>query len=117
MLHWLFHIYKNKSLSTGRGQNVHISKFSWHGPINIPRERPHSAEEISWSVSNSPATAAVTTAATGGGDGGDYGKNHGSRMLWTPGTDVASTNADLIMGFGGDSYGGGYGGVGYTDLI
>jgi hypothetical protein len=56
--------------------------------------------------------------ATDGGDSGDYGKNHGSRMPWMTGTDVASTDADLIKGFGGGGYGGGcYGGVGYTDLI
>jgi hypothetical protein len=50
---------------------------------------------------------------TAANDGGDYGTNHVRKIPWTAGTDGASTNAYLIMGFGG----GGYGGVGYTDLI
>jgi hypothetical protein len=54
---------------------------------------------------------------TAANDGGDYGTNHVRKIPWTTGTDVASTDAELKMGFGGDSYGGGYGGVGYTDLI
>jgi hypothetical protein len=57
--------------------------------------------------------ATATTAATGGGDGGDYCTNHVRKIPLTTGTDVASTDADLIMGFGGE----GYGGVVYTDLI
>jgi hypothetical protein len=56
--------------------------------------------------------------ATNAGEGGNYGTNHRRKMPWMTGTDVASTDAELIMGFGGGGYGGGgYGGVGYTDLI
>jgi hypothetical protein len=81
-------------LSTGRGQNVQIPQFSFHGPLIFPLDGLTQGER-SWSVSNSlavavaaTATAAATTEAI---DGGDYGNNHGRKDGWTPRPDVAST--------------------------